>query len=518
MTTYFSPINRMTGLASGLDINKMVEDLMRAERAPLNRLLQQKQILEWQQADYRSINRALYDFRTNYAFNLSLTKTFQAYKATSGNEAVVTATPDSSAQTGTYSVTVHRLAEVASDISGDTLSADPVNNKIDPTQTLDSQAAKFRVAMSGTSHQFSITTYKADGTPITETFTVDTTTDSLNDVIARINAKSSTLGVTAFYESSTDKVVISTTRTGDYATNEIEISDVTGNFALGTLQLAATAQGTDAVVDINGLTGIKQHENTFTLNGVTFNLKSASASPVLVTVARDTDALFNTIKTFVEQYNATLDKLYAKLKEERYPDYLPLTDDQKKEMSDREIEQWEEKAKSGLLRNDALLNDITYKLRNALSTPVTGADPALDSLFDLGITTGAYWEGGKLYIDETKLREKIAADPDAVANLFTKSSKVYEEQGLGVRLAGELQNAIDRLSDKAGSVYTSTLYDQSYLSRSIRDLSDRISATEDRLAQIEERYWRQFTAMEQYIAQMNAQASWLAQQFSNYGG
>jgi len=505
MPTYFTPVNRVTGLASGLDIDQMVRDLMRAERAPLDRLLQRRQILEWQQAAYRSINRALYDFRTNYAFNLSLTKTFRTYTAASSNEAVVTAAPASGASSGTYEITVQKLAQVGSTASTAGLGVDP-----------DAPMSESFGLEADTS--FTIRTYKEDGSPDTD-ITIDVkTTESLNQLLRKIGTLTSGR-LTAFYESSTGKVVIATTKTGEYNGNKFTLIDGPDSFLADKLKITpGDLTGSDAELTINGLTGVRQHENTFTLNGVTFSLKSVSASPVLVTVARDTEALVDTVKSFVEQYNAVLETIYAKLKEERYPDYLPLTDEQKKEMSDREIEQWEARAKSGLLRNDALLSDIVNKLRRALSTPVTGADPNFDSLFDLGITTGGYWEGGKLYLDETKLREKIAADPDAVANLFTKSSEIYEEQGLGVRLANELQEAVGRLSDRAGSVSSSTTYDQSYLSRSIRNLNDRIAAAEDRLAQIESRYWRQFTAMEQYIAQMNAQASWLVMQFSNYGG
>ncbi|MEW6573307.1 MAG: flagellar hook-associated protein 2 [Bacillota bacterium] len=516
MSNYYFGVNRVTGLASGIDTMQMVEDLMRVARRPLDKLLQNKQLLEWKRTDYRTINLALQNFRANYASSMRLEGTFSAKEATSSDTTKVTATAGGSAQTGTYSINVTQLAQVASDISSSALSLN-AGDKIDPDETLESQKAKFATQWGATTTlQFSITTYDEDAIATTETFTVDTTTDSLNDVIADINAKSSTLGVTAFYESSTDKVVISTTKTGNYSTNEIEIADVADSFALGTLHLSATANGQNAVIDINGLTGIEKYENTFTLNNVTFNLlNTTGGSPVTVQVTLDTDTVYNTIESFVEAFNNLIDTINNELNETRYSDYPPLTDEQREELTEYEIEQWEEKARSGLLYNDSILRSVVYDLRRALTTPVDGLT-TYDDIWDIGISTGYYYEGGKLKIDEAKLREAINTNPDAVMQLFTRydASYTYEQKGLGRRLYDEINDAIDRLTDWAGYPSTFSLYDDSYLGDSIRDLDERIADTEDRLAKLEERYWRQFTVMEQVIAQFNSQSMWLTQQTS----
>lgn len=515
MSSNLSVINRVAGLASGIDTNKIVADLMKVARIPLDQMLQKKQTLQWQQEDYRAINTSLINFRANQALKMKLQGTFQVKTATSSDATVVTATPGSGASTGTYSIKVTQLAEVASDISTAALSA--VGKKIDPTATLESQktAGNFATPWGATTTlQFSITTHPNGGAAVTETFTVDTTTDSLNDVIADINAKTGTLGVTAFYESSTDKIVIATTKTGDYSTNEIEVADVTDNFSLGTLALSSTAQGKNAIVDINGLTGITEYENTFTLNNITFNLLKTSGTPVTITVTNDVDAVVNTIKSFIQDFNSLLKTINDELNEKRYLDYPPLTDAQKEEMTDKEIEQWEEKAKSGLLNNDTILQNAVFELRRALTTQVTGLTTAYDSIFDIGITTGYYYEGGTLYVDETKLREAIQKDPEAVMKLFTTddTTYTYEQKGLAVRLYDKINYVVDRLTDEAGYPSSFSLYDDSYIAVSIRELDERISYTEDRLNTLEERYWQQFTAMEQAIALFNTQSAWLTQQ------
>jgi len=520
---YFNPVNRMTGLASGLDTKSIVEDLMKAARIPLDRMLQNEQLLQWKQEDYRVLNATLSDFRAGYAFYMELQSTFMVKKTASGDETAVTAVAGASAKPGTYNIKVTQLAEVASDISTDTISANSAD-KIDPAQTLESQSSKFRNAPA--SGSFTITTRNpVTGATNTKTFNVDITSDSLNSVLSKINSETS-LGLTAFYDASIDKVVLSTTFTGDdSASNEIEVS---GDFLLNTLLLSSTAQGKNALFDLNGAAGIAKYENTFTLNNVTFTLKKTTSSPVLITVQTDTDTIVQKIKDFVEQYNAALEKINTKLSEPRYRDYLPLTEEQKKEMPEDEIKQWEEKARSGLLQYDPLLQSIVYDIRTAVTGTVSGLPASMNSLIDIGITEGymlndegkiilgAYTEGGKLYVNENILRDAVTRDPEGVMNLFTQTGATEAEKGIGVRVYDALNRRIKQLTDQAGPPNSSYTYDNSFISTSIRELQDRINAESERLARLEESYWRQFTVMEQFIAQMNAQSMWLAQQFNIY--
>ena len=99
-------------------------------------------------------------------------------------------------------------------------------------------------------------------------------------------------------------------------------------------------------------------------------------------------------------------KLYG-LENNSKEKFLPLTDEQREKMSDKEIEKWEEKAQIGLLRNDRTLNSILSSMRGAMSA---GTDEG-DYLFQIGITTGEWKQGGKLVIDEEKLRKAVSEDP-----------------------------------------------------------------------------------------------------------
>ncbi|MCG0277753.1 MAG: flagellar filament capping protein FliD [Thermanaeromonas sp.] len=261
--------------------------------------------------------------------------------------------------------------------------------------------------------------------------------------------------------------------------------------------------------------------NAPTVAGITLNLKKADPNnPVTITVSADTDAVFNAIKDFVNAYNELIGKINAKLTEPRYRDYLPLTDEQREQLSDEQEKKWEEKARSGLLQGDPLLQSILDKMRATMSAVVPGLSASADTLADIGITTGLYAERGKLYINEAKLREALSKDPVAVMRLFTKSPedpKAYNEKGIAQRLYDDVENALKMLYAKAGSDVSFSRVDTSAIGREIAQLNERIAAWENRLRQIEDRYWRQFTALERAIARMNMQSAWLAQQFSMYG-
>ncbi|MCL6558518.1 MAG: hypothetical protein K6U74_06885, partial [Firmicutes bacterium] len=141
MIYYFNPVNRMTGLASGLDTKSIVEDLMKAARIPLDRMLQNQQLLQWKQEDYRAINSTLSNLRTSYVFPLKLQSSFLVKKATSSDESVVAATASTKAISGTYTITrVDQLAaahSVASDAVNPVVLEDTFINSanIDPATT-----------------------------------------------------------------------------------------------------------------------------------------------------------------------------------------------------------------------------------------------------------------------------------------------------------------------------------------------------------------------------------------------
>lgn len=239
-----------------------------------------------------------------------------------------------------------------------------------------------------------------------------------------------------------------------------------------------------------------------------------AVTPVQLTASADIDSMVDKVKEFVEKYNELISGMNDSLKEKKYRDFPPLTDEQRKDMSEREQELWDEKAKSGLLRSDSIISSGLSSMRNAIYGRVDGiGDDIIDTLAEMGITTSsAYSDGGKLVINEDKLRKSLTENPDKVVQTLTQSGEKTETgdtRGIVNRLRDSMKEITAKIEIKAGKVSST---DQQYtLGKSLIDMNTRISNFQRRLEDIETRYWKQFTAMEQAISKANSQSGYLSQ-------
>lgn len=248
----------------------------------------------------------------------------------------------------------------------------------------------------------------------------------------------------------------------------------------------------------------------------------SGAAAVTLTATTDTQAMTDQIREFVTKYNEMIEGFNDLLKENKYRAYAPLTNEQREEMSENEQKLWDEKAKSGLLRNDSILREGVSQMRATFMSPVGGlGDKTIDALAEIGITTTKnYSDGGKLTIDEKKLADAIAKDPDQVAKIFSQSGEIKEKdvdghkvtedsRGIAYRLRDAMKDMTAKIEKTAGRA---TMTDHEYaLGKKIIDSNNRMSKLESRLQDIETRYWKQFTAMEQAINKANSQSSYFAQ-------
>jgi|GEM_PF-112689 len=386
-----------------------------------------------------------------------------------------------------------------------------------------------------------------------EEFTVSKT-DTLSSIISRIN--SSSAGVTIRYDTVNNRFAIQSKNTGSAAVidNEDNTDGDGGNFfkALGitttTDQGGSITRGTNASLTIDGV-DVERSTNEFTIEGVTYKLQemASGADPIsaTVTVSSNPDELFEKIKGFVDKYNELVGLINTKLNEERFRDYEPLTSEQKAQMSENEIKLWEEKARSGLLRNDSTLSSILNNMRRALYDAIYSDASDSDSklslhLSSIGITTSSnYKDGGKLVIDEQKLKNAIINNPDEVVQLFakddsgisyyntlsdsSKKSERYKESGLAVRLSDIIQDNIrvignsngqkGALLEKAGMIGDSSEY-TNLLYKEIKSYDKSIYEMTIKLIEKENSYYNMFAAMEDALNKMYSQSSWLAAQFS----
>ncbi len=512
-----SGMYRMSGLASGMDIDSIVSDLMKAHRMPLDKVEQEKQIWQWRQEDYRALNTGLLSLK-NEVFNLKLQGTFLSKKVDSSSSAV-SAAAGPNALNGSHTVEVTSLARRALIASNSSVNTSGVY-----TRPLSEMLEGLVPGAEG-----KITVQIGDGIS-NQDFTIDASTQSLNDLIQQIN--SSSLNLKASWDDNLKRFYLTSTKLGEE--NKVSYTDKSGNL-MATLFGAGDNEvsGNDAQVKIDGI-DYSFDSNQVKVNDVTYNLKGTTTGSVNITISDDIDAVVNTIKNFISNYNDTLAALNGKLNEQRYSDYRPLTDEQisSGQLTDKQIDKWQEKARSGLLKSDLLLERAATSMRTVLSSRIDGLTgqvtitngsqqitTAANHLSVIGITTGSYQEKGKLYLDENRLKEALQSNPQAVMDLFTRSKDASgnditdsSEQGLAVQLYNALNSAMSLVTDKAGSA--SSLYDNSFISEKVRGIESSISKMGARLQALETRYYRQFTAMEQAISRMNTQSMWLAQQFS----
>lgn len=487
-------VMRVGGIVSGMDIEAMVNKLMEAERMPLQRLKQEETRLTWKRDAFREINSLLLQL-DNMVLDLKLSRTYNPKIASSSQERAVRATASSTATNGSYEIAVSQLAR----------------NEMRVSKEL---GEDFDITNYQGTHTFN--TYDENGNIETHTIEI-TENDTLQTVLQKINTNSGGR-VRAFYDENIDKVILETTRTGIYNTNDgngeiilVESENsAPPNFFIDLFDTnngGERIEAKDAVFTYNGLQ-LSSRDNSYSINGITFEfLDITEGSAARVTVSSDVDSSFEKIKNFVDKYNEVIEKMNKSQTEQRYRDYHPLSEEEKAEMTEKQIELWEEKAKSGILRGESAIRDSMYALRRSLQSAVnSGGKYSL--LSEIGIETSKnYLDGGKLEINEEKLKAALRDNPEDVYKLFTA-----EGDGLIHRFESALDEARGRIERQAGRETTVAL-DSYSIGRRLKELNDRISSFEKRMVQVEQRYWAQFTQMEKAIARLNEQSNMLFSQF-----
>lgn len=359
-------------------------------------------------------------------------------------------------------------------------------------------------------------------------FTAEST---IADVISAVNK--SDAGVKLSYSSISDSFSIEATESGSkYGINITEtsggfLSKIFGseNFENGVLKQDAVTKGTDAIVSING-NEFSRTSNNFTIEGVTLQLTEVSQAKydaagnvtgyeeTKVTTERNTEAIFDTIKLFVEDYNKMIEKLNGYVTADpTYRKYAPLTDAQRDEMTESQIEKWEEKSKQGLLYGDSTIRGFLQDMRSAL---YTRSNTSAIALYNIGIETSSNKEDrGKLVIDEEALKKALSENIEEVEKLFVG------ENGL----ADKLTNIMDKtakvsagspgeLVRMAGATELKATQTNSTLAYELKRIDERISLLNTRYNREKDRYWKQFNAMETIISNYSSQSAYLGQQFT----
>lgn len=540
ISSVYNTTLRLTGLSSGIDTESIIKQLMQVEQMKVDKVKQEKQLLEWKKEDYRSITNLLRSFKDEYfdilkpETNMRSQSAYAKYDETSSDPDVATAIGGAGVIGTSHTLTVSEIAEAAKAESSAAVSGG-ANGTISLNDTLETVSAKLTAG--------SITFGGANNDELTLTINGVTITakknETLNTLINRVN--SSNAGVKMSYSPFLDKFTINAKETG-LSGNNITVTDNGSGFVSATqLNLVDNklTGGKDASFTLDGKTSTSK-SNTFTIDGVTYTLKGKTGASTTITLEQDTDGIYNLIKGFVDKYNEIISTINNEYNEKRNRDYPPLTDAQKEEMTENDIKLWEEKAKAGMLYRDSILGNITNDMRRAMydSIYTTSGDSNTKlsyNLASIGITTGSYQDMGKLIIDENKLKEAIKNSPEQVIQLFTQESDVayspdltaaqrkerYEENGIIYRLYDIIENNIRTTRDSSGK--KGILLEKAGIAGDLTDTNNLMNtaiAEKDslidtllvKLQEKEERYYQKFAAMEEALSRMNSQSAWISQQ------
>lgn len=375
-----------------------------------------------------------------------------------------------------------------------------------------------------------------------ETISGVTADTSIQGMIDKINTNKD-VGVKASYLSSTNQFVLISSETGSGREIKLEgasadifgaVKDADGNYTDGNFEMGKNAQ---VLVSYgNGIsTMIESSSNTFDLEGLRVTVSqefgnvtqdasgvwnSDRSKAVTFSAKADVDGVTETVKKFIEEYNEMIKEINTQVTTRPDKAYGPLTEEQKDEMSEKSIENWEKKAKQGLLYNDATMRALSLDMQGVLTNLMANGANYKD-LEEMGITiSDDYLDGGTITFDEAKFKAAMTSDPEKVSNVFTGGGDI--KKGLAsiiedtltpyaTKYANRNGNSYGRLIEEAGSekIPLSIMNNQIY--KDLKEMQSVLDTLNARLASEQDRYISQFTTMETLINQMNSQASYLAQ-------
>lgn len=270
-------------------------------------------------------------------------------------------------------------------------------------------------------------------------------------------------------------------------------------------------EASDTKIVYNGAT-LTSNNTSIKVAGVTLNLlgTTAAGETVNVTVSNDTSAVYDNIKEFITEYNSILKTMNTYYGAASASSYEVLTDDQKKAMSDDEVDKWNTKIKDSLLRRDSTLNSLISTLKTDMMGTVTASNGKTYSLANLGITTSSknYSEGGLLHIKGDEDDDEFADSTNTLMQMLEEDPDTVKEV-----LSGLASNLYDSLNKKMGTTTLSsalTFYNDKEMASQLSDYKKEISDWESKLSDMEEKYYSQFSAMETALAKIQSQQNTLS--------
>ena len=497
---------RITGMNSGLDTESIITALTQTKQTRLDNAKGDQKKLTWKQDKWKELNKKVVSFYNGALSSMRFSTAYTKKTTTASNANAVSVVTGESAMNTTQTLDITRLAKAAY-LTGKEV-------KVGDEKAKKSNTMSDIGLDSGGTLEFTI------GGNASDKISVDVSaTDKIEDVLSKLkNAKSSVTNTSLNfnYDENNGRFYVSSPEEGTSKS-----FDLVSSTAMEKLGFAKNDDGSNyvagssAAITLNGVE-YESDSNTFDINGLTITAKEI-ASGISLTTKQDTSGIYDGIKNLIKEYNSLMKEFSTLYNADKATKYKMLTDDQKDAMSDKEVEEWENKIKEGLLSGDETISSVRGALKNIVSSSfeITLKDGSKESfsLAKFGITTGSYFttednERDVLHIDGDPddstssgnvdiLSKMISTDPDAVQGFFTQFARAMHT----------------KLSDlMAGTQFSSafTIYEDKLMASQYSSYTTKISDAQSALEAAQDKLYKKFSAMETALSKTNNASSSLS--------
>lgn len=479
---------RIGGLASGLDTDSMVKEMMKPHQMKADKVKQDKLLVEYKQNLYREVSKDMQAIYTKYfdigssankSTNLLLSSNYDTVKFSTSDSSVVTARGLAGAKTGTYDVEVLKKAEAS------TLTMDISKFAGKDKFTLNIAGEDLEISLLG--GEDGTTSIADNPKAIMENINKSIETNNKTEGKTKIDVKIS-------YSELGENIRIEGKETG----KELLMSAKAENVEIGNYKESQKAKV--KLTDAYGNTKeIERETNKFIIDNVEYTINGVSDSrkSTKLTGFDDAEKTVENIRGFVNDYNALIDKINGKLTEKNDRNYRPLTEDQKKDMSEDEIKLWNEKVKKGLLRNDDILSSGINELLGHISSP---GGSALN-LKAIGIEPNPDYQSqkGKIVLDEEKLKQAFADNGEETRSLLNKTFNNIKDTFNETAISSS-----SKIAKRAGSEGSVTSFNNE-LSQKMELKQKELDRLLESMSKKEKQYYAEFTRLEVAMNKANAQ-------------
>ena len=496
---------RMTGMASGIDVDAVVKEMMSAQKLKKTNLEGKKEKLSWKQDAWKEMNTKLYSFYTGSLSKMKTKGNYQARKATASDPSKVSVSA-TTATSGSYKLSVEKLAS-SEYVTGASLKGKGYDSS---TKLVDA----------GMTEGQTITIKSGNGDPVELVVGAET---KISDLVDKLKEA----GLNASFDKTNGRFFISAKDSGE--ANKFTITSTEGDTegkgldALGLINIddtvattgrtanssneVAIVKASDAKIKLNGAV-IESGSNTINVNGMKLDLQGTTDDgEITLSITKDSQSVVDRVKDFIKGYNELMTEMYGKYNAASSRGYSMLTSEQKEAMSENDVKNWETKIKDSLLRRDDTLNDLMSTFRSAMqeSIEINGEKFSLSSF---GIVTGNYTEHGLLHLE---------GDPDD-AEYATKTNKLMQmleedPDKVSEALSGIMDKFYNKMFDKMGTTKLSsalTFYNDKQMKTESESYEKQIKEWDAKLTSIEDKYYKQFSAMEKMMAELQNKQSQMA--------